>query len=1267
LPGVTATVDAIAVWQHKSADSWDIYYSLWDHDAKQWYLPSGGKSAPIAVDAGDDHDPDVSSNDKTAIAVWAKDGKGIYYSKWQNFVWTVPAAISDDRADSDPTVAVDPNGNALAVWVTGKTSLYFSYYKSNIGWTTPEKVKLEGLSVVSLPELAYSPDKGYYLVFTGTDYSGNNNAYGMVYSTTTGWSPAISLGSDAQVDNNMPTDQRTGVSAAETTPEVTMVWPGSTKVYATKFASNGSSFDTGEMPDAAYDSSEKANGAFTQRDDLYHQPDVNSPTSTNVISSLKQSDDRASLTFIRDRRVGLVVWWTEVLGPGEIYYSYYEGGAWLGVSQVDSALASAEDRNPAVTPMRKFLPFEETGEPFCGDTVIQAPEQCEVGIACPNPNDKCIIPPCICKPPPKNETLDCSANTFIPNPFGITLFRPGMICKDDCVAAFGKDWKCDIKTCVCDKKVPPPKNVSCAVNTQGMAAGAASKFKAGLLCKDDCKTLGKDYVCDKKTCICDKVPVKDLSCTKNTQGMATGLASQFKPGMLCQDDCKNNLGNSYFCDAVSCVCKKQVDEDYYCAGNTFGASLTGVNTYNPFLDICRDNCDVLGDDYTCNKVTCLCEQEEKKEVSCSGRKLESVISSNFGGPGPTPFNPATMTCKDDCDPSYYCDSVSCQCEPREVRNCVEGNSEDIFPDIETIGSELISLDLTGTGSTGPVTVGGAGTSGGGSSGTVETEIVSMDLTGEGLTGPVTVGRSDTSDGASTGTFDTEIVALDLVGSGPLGPVTTSSPDSFFDVFVEVDLPGDSGFTVDSFFDIFFEVELPSDEPTSSPDSFFDVFTELDIPTKQSFKPSTMICKDNCEVLGPEYECDMKACKCDYKPKEDFSCYSNTLSGFLLELGGNASGGFNPSAHLCKDDCEQAAAIVGGEWECNMKTCVCQPKPTYCKENTFEQIVEGSTGYSWLIGQCVDNCDKLGEGYTCDPFACVCRKKPDDKVYCDANTIDAYVEDTFGRAQTSRFDPSTQQCIDNCEERYGSDTVCDPVSCYCVPKENVEVACAAHTDHVSVTDVNKFDASSMQCKDDCKENWGSEYFCNLQSCTCSKSKPPEELPCSTRQAGKTTTVSAVGKICKDDCAETLGSEWHCVIDGCYCEKVEESIVESCADRSELEYIGDIGSNQCIDDCEAKYGADSICDPQSCTCSVSLEFLTCAGNTGSDVNPDTAYPQGWACLDNCDTLGTGYECDMEACQCKEPGTCGDGALGYPTSALSLRVRYTSTAQTNASARP
>jgi hypothetical protein len=407
----------------------------------------------------------------------------------------------------------------------------------------------------------------------------------------------------------------------------------------------------------------------------------------------------------------------------------------------------------------------------------------------------------------------------------------------------------------------------------------------------------------------------------------------------------------------------------------------------------------------------------------------------------------------------------------------------------------------------------------------------------------------------------------------------------------------------------------------------------------------MICKDNCEVLGKEYVCDMVKCQCEYKPKKDFSCFDNTISGDFFSPGNNS---YNPAAHMCKDDCKRAGEIVGGEWECNMKTCTCEPKAIKCAANTFDVIVEGTSSFSWL-NLCVDNCDKLGEGYTCDPFKCVCRKKPGDKVYCDANTIDAYVSDSYGGAQTARFDGSSQICIDNCEKRFGDGYKCDMVSCYCVPEEGEDVSCAIHTDHVSVTDVNKFNASSMQCLDDCLEYYGSNYVCNLGSCTCTK-KSSVSCALNTQVPNVPGNLYTPGAICEDDCKRVYGERYVCDAEGCYC-KSTAVITPRCGDGYVSTPNVPGGGNE---ECDVGKGnpdtcvSPEYCNPETCQCE------------GEDVIIEAICGDGvLQGLEDCDwgsadtnkcpqTEGAAYKYCTEKCECKtieHTPRCGDGKITPP----------------------
>ncbi len=532
--------DAIAVWQHKGA-TWDIYYSIWDQDAKQWHAP-GGLSAPIAVDAGDDNDPAISSNDTTAMAVWSKDSNGssIYYSVWDGSRWTAPAIVSAGQSDTDPAIAMDPSGNALSVWVRGGDSLYYSYYRRGAGWSLPAGLDTSGMARVTLPELAYSvPEGRYYLVFTGNNGTANF-AYAAGYGPE-GWSIplAISDKDGAVLDFDVPATHRTGIAAAEGKAEVTAVWPGPyNQLYSAKLGGQARAYSFGEMPDVAYDSNDTASGALSKDDDLWQEPDVNAPSGENLISSLRLTDQRPSIAFIRDRAIGLAVWWNAVAPPGQIYYSYQNysygsGSAWIGATSIDPSLDGTANRNPALTALG-HAPSHPP--PSCGDGNLQPPEQCELGIPCQNGsycgND------CMCHPARYSQ---CGNGV---------LDWPWERCEVGSPCANQSQY-CAMPPCFCEDK--PVQRLSCARNSLSVAAANQSLYQPSLmLCQDDCKDLNPALSCDPATCTCVGNVTSPTSCAADTldrKGVAAGGA--------CKDDCVAFGNTDLVCDPVACVCKER--------------------------------------------------------------------------------------------------------------------------------------------------------------------------------------------------------------------------------------------------------------------------------------------------------------------------------------------------------------------------------------------------------------------------------------------------------------------------------------------------------------------------------------------------------------------------------------------------------------------------------------------------------------------------------------------------------------------------------------
>jgi hypothetical protein len=535
----------------------------------------------------------------------------------------------------------------------------------------------------------------------------------------------------------------------------------------------------------------------------------------------------------------------------------------------------------------------------------------------------------------------------------------------------------------------------------GVINQANEECEQGIDCRD------QDKVCDEQKCLCvektepdDTTGPQRIKCSENTQASAVGASSLLGANDICVDDC-DQLGPEYVCDSATCYCKKK-PEEVTCIENTKYV-LAGIEPPYVAGMICKDDCDRLGDSYSCDPNKCVCVREENEPFYCAGNSIDAsgvnqydpqqyVCKDNceklgdgykcnlnscicerdeskevscakpiISATGATiPFDSSTMVCFDDCPDKTYCESSTCKCKEKNVTYCADGGMKQLFPDIKKLNESM-----------------------------------------------------ETS---SAGTVQTEILSLSLTGGSPL------PADSFFDVFVELDLP-DSDFPVDSFFDVFTELTVENEtKPVARADSFFDVFTELEIPTQPPFMVSSMICVDNCEVLGSEFTCNPSSCKCEYKPAKEFSCYSNMKNLEFDPTTGEIVNNYDPTVYACKDDCENAEKVFGGSWSCNQKTCVCEQKPVECATNTEIVKKTGENDYNWLYGRCEDNCDKLGADYGCDPFSCTCRKKVSPIQKCSGNTLKGF--------EPGQEYAAGEVCKDDCESIYGQGYSCDPQLCYC---------------------------------------------------------------------------------------------------------------------------------------------------------------------------------------------------------------------------------------------
>jgi len=343
-----------------------------------------------------------------------------------------------------------------------------------------------------------------------------------------------------------------------------------------------------------------------------------------------------------------------------------------------------------------YCPKEPEDGPYCGDTIVQAPESCDPpGALCVTPlgnlgicNNNCQCPD---GPPPR---YDCWDPDFL-NPPG--ALPAGAVCEDNCpdtqicdpVSCICKTngFKCEVgttnpffdvvtnicadhcpkdtyvcnpNTCQCE---PIDEPVSCANNTENVIETDINDYDPSQVCQDDCN---QGYECNASSCTCVKDNTPRISCAQNTEDTETGNYRTYPRNAICEDDCEDGFA----CEPESCVCVSETPQ-VSCAGNTASVIESDINDYDISMK-CKDDCD---EGYQCNASSCTCTRLETPATSCAGNTA-SVIESDIND------YESGNVCAYDCADDYACNTSSC--------TCVKYQGDDV---IET---ELIGLDLYGS-------------------------------------------------------------------------------------------------------------------------------------------------------------------------------------------------------------------------------------------------------------------------------------------------------------------------------------------------------------------------------------------------------------------------------------------------------------------------------------------------------------------------------------------------------------------------------------------
>jgi hypothetical protein len=202
---------ASSAWNSDIAvDASGVYTAVWQQFengrthiwSRQYRFGSGwsGETLIETDDAGDANNPEVAVDPAgNAIAVWHQsDGsrKNIWSNSYSVVVgWGTAQLIETNNAGDaiDPEIAVDSNGNGVAVWSQSDgtvRSIWSSYYTPGGGWAPAQLIETTDTGNANTPRVAIDPDGTAIAVWQQLDGGGQANIWGNRFVPNTGWGTA---------------------------------------------------------------------------------------------------------------------------------------------------------------------------------------------------------------------------------------------------------------------------------------------------------------------------------------------------------------------------------------------------------------------------------------------------------------------------------------------------------------------------------------------------------------------------------------------------------------------------------------------------------------------------------------------------------------------------------------------------------------------------------------------------------------------------------------------------------------------------------------------------------------------------------------------------------------------------------------------------------------------------------------------------------------------------------------------------------------------
>jgi len=205
---IDANGNALVVWYKD--DGTTTRSNIW---ANRYTAGSGwGTAMLIESDDGSAYSPQIGFDaNGNALAMWTQhDGSrnnivaNLYTS---GLGWGAATVVSNSAgAASDPQLAFDTNGNALAVWRqengSGKKDIWANRYTAGSGWGTAGLIETEA-GTANEPQIAFDRNGNALAVWYQDDFT-TNNIWANRYTAGSGWGTAALIEADNAGDASSP-------------------------------------------------------------------------------------------------------------------------------------------------------------------------------------------------------------------------------------------------------------------------------------------------------------------------------------------------------------------------------------------------------------------------------------------------------------------------------------------------------------------------------------------------------------------------------------------------------------------------------------------------------------------------------------------------------------------------------------------------------------------------------------------------------------------------------------------------------------------------------------------------------------------------------------------------------------------------------------------------------------------------------------------------------------------------------------------------------